>query len=151
MKKNLYYLFTRYKWQVLINLIWLALYFFVTQQYGLPTKDLMFYTPDSKSYLSVGVYFFEGHPTESTLYRPFLYPILLKSLLILGDVRVVWIFQALLWLLTLNLLLHTGYMFSFGQYLITDPKILSHNLRYSSMSHFPVNHYIISLLCKVLI
>ena len=93
------------KLTILTNLIWLAIYLFIMQQYEWAGEMMAFSTPDSKSYLAAGEYFLGGESTNYTLYRPFLYPVMLKLLLILGGVNALWVFQAILWLLILNLLL----------------------------------------------
>ncbi len=96
-----------YSWPVLTNLIWLGIYALVVKWFGIPTAERVFSSMDSQSYLAVGNYFFGGDPTNATLYRPFLYPVLLKFMLLFGGVPALWVFQAVLWLISLNLLFYT--------------------------------------------
>ena len=71
---------------------------------GFPSEEVMFLSVDAKSYLSVGNWIFNGIETDYTTIRPIFYPIILKLLMIIGNVWAVWIFQSLLWLASLNLI-----------------------------------------------
>ena len=105
---NLSHRIFRHKWLILSNITWLTIYLTIINQYGWSIDEIIFSTPDSESYLKVGEFFWGGESTGSTLYRPFLYPVLLKSLLTFGDYYGLWIFQAVLWLLTMNLLFYSS-------------------------------------------
>ena len=105
---NLSHRIFRHKWLILSNITWLTIYLTIINQYGWSIDEIIFSTPDSESYLKVGEFFWGGESTGSTLYRPFLYPVLLKSLLTFGDIYGLWIFQAVLWLLTMNLLFYSS-------------------------------------------
>ena len=107
LKTTLTHYFLQRKWLILINLIWLVIYLSVLHQYSWAVEAIAFSTPDSKSYLQVGEYFLGGKATNSTLYRPFLYPVILKLLLVPGKIYALLVFQAILWLLTLNLLFYS--------------------------------------------
>ncbi|MEO8663945.1 MAG: glycosyltransferase family 39 protein [Ignavibacteria bacterium] len=93
---------------ILFNLCLTVLYFIVLLNLKTGIDYfIMFSTPDSKDYLSVGNWIFESIPTDQTINNPVLYPIILKSLMSLFGVPGVWFVQFLFWLGSVNFLFYT--------------------------------------------
>ncbi len=67
----------------------------------------MFSSVDSKTYLGVADYIYSGKETPFIRFRPFFYPFVLGFLLEIGGAYAVVLFQAVLWLITMNLIYHS--------------------------------------------
>src|SRR5258708_7439540 len=91
---------------IFLNLIIIIIYFivFANLKTGV-NENIMFSTPDSKSYLHVANYFINGIETDNAvLIRPFLYPlIILVSFKTFGAYGL-WVVQLLFWIVSINLL-----------------------------------------------
>lgn len=89
----------------ILNLFLLTVYFSVLINLKTGVNAfIMFSTPDSNDYLAVGNWIFEQKETIQTKLIPFLFPLLLKVLIIIGGVTAVWFFQFLLWAGSINFL-----------------------------------------------
>lgn len=89
---------------LILNAFLLLIYFiiFLNFKAGINTT-VMFSTSDSGCYLAVGNWIFEQKETIQTALNPFMYPLLLKFFLIIGDVYGVWLFQFFLWIVSINM------------------------------------------------
>lgn len=67
--------------------------------YGQHVPDIIFKTSDAQTYKSVGEWLFGGRQTASTLIRPFLYPLVMKTIYSVFGAYGVWLWQFLLWML----------------------------------------------------
>ena len=120
---------------VYLNLFLIAIYFLVF--FNLKTGIdyfIMFSSPDSQDYLSVGNWIFENAFTDKTLNNPVLYPFVLKLVLLLFGVTGVWFFQFLLWLLSVNLLFYSVQRITNKRFACTGALILSFNLSYIALT-----------------
>lgn len=88
--------------QVIIGLLGILVYIYSSTQLQLPiNEEVMFYTPDAKSYQDVALWLKGGGLTESVGMRPLLYPLLILTSSFLGGVKAIWLVQFIFWWLSL--------------------------------------------------
>lgn len=66
--------------------------------YAARVGEILFWYPDTGTYVSVADWIAQGTPTADTLNRPFLYPLLVLLSRSVAGIRGIWISQVLLWL-----------------------------------------------------
>ncbi len=90
---------------LLLNLIWLAIYFIVF--FSINNKvssDVIFSSPDAKEYLATSKEFFNFSETGFSLTRPFLFPLILGITYKIFGAYGFWLLQFIFWIVSINLL-----------------------------------------------
>lgn len=96
-----------WSWSIGLNLLAVCAYFFLIRVFGFPEHlgEIILNFPDARSYHAAGLQVL-GEPHSFTAYdpmkyRPFLFPVILTSLLSIGPMAF-WGFQFLCWLVLVN-------------------------------------------------
>lgn len=63
-----------------------------------PLDQIVFDSADSQAYKEVGEWIYSGRETDHTLFRPFLFPLLLETVYRIGGIGLIIALQALLWI-----------------------------------------------------
>lgn len=88
---------------LLLNGVWLLIYFTVFAVLPQPVNDtVLFSTPDAQQYLSAGYEFYDFTQTGASDVRPFLYPLLIRIVHGAGGAWALWFVQLLCWLGSAN-------------------------------------------------
>lgn len=83
---------------LLLNGVWLTLYFIVFAVLPQPVSDsVLFSTPDAQQYLATGYEFYDFTQTGASDVRPFLYPLLIRMVHGTGGAWALWFVQLLCW------------------------------------------------------
>jgi hypothetical protein len=93
---------------IFLNLLAIIFYFaiFSNLKVGID-KEIMFSTPDSKTYLDVADWVETGTDSKSISTRPILFPILILISSKIGGIYGIWFLQFIFWLLSANLIFIT--------------------------------------------
>ena len=88
-----------------INLILIAWYFYVFSHLktGI-SSEIMYSSSDAKSYMDVANWMASGVDSPFVEHRPVLFPLILLFLSKLGGVFLIWFFQFVLWIVSINLI-----------------------------------------------
>lgn len=96
---------SKYRQILLLNLLWVAVYFVVFGSLKMPVHDsFMFWTPDSQEYLNVGTEFYDFSATGFSNTRPFLYPLVILLVHTAFGAWGLWLIQFCFWLAAVNFL-----------------------------------------------
>lgn len=88
---------------LLLNCVWLTIYFIVFAVLPQPVSDtVLFSTPDAQQYLSTSTEFYHFTQTGASDVRPFLYPLLIRVIHGTGGAGALWFVQLLCWLGSAN-------------------------------------------------
>ncbi|MFN3917106.1 MAG: hypothetical protein ACK4K0_05130 [Flavobacteriales bacterium] len=88
-----------------LNIILFSFYFVVLSSFNIGIdEDIMFSTPDSRTYLGVSSWILGSAETNYTLVRPFFYPLLISITYGVFGVIALWLVQFLMWLISINLI-----------------------------------------------
>jgi len=92
----------------ILNIVAIVFYFaiFSNLKAGL-SKEIMFASPDSQSYMDVANWIEDGTESNSISIRPVLFPLLLLFTSKIGGIYGIWLMQFLFWILTANLIFLT--------------------------------------------
>ncbi len=92
------------KHSVILNIASLLVYFYIYFRFiDGHIDELLFFTPDSRSYLEVSNWLLGNTDTQLSASRPILYPLFLIFSSALIQQNGIWLFQSVLWILTINL------------------------------------------------
>jgi hypothetical protein len=95
----------RHKDLFLISTIATVFYFVMLNAIGIAvSEDVMYSTVDGNSYRQVALWIGSGDYTPYIGVRPFLYPLLISIANFIGCFTAIWMFQFVLWLLSVNIL-----------------------------------------------
>lgn len=93
---------------LILNSILLFVPLFFAYKAGVyPKYELMFESPDSRSYLEVGAEFFNFSQQGDSIIRPFFYSTVLRTWYVIGGVWLVAIMQSILWIAIANFIYYS--------------------------------------------
>jgi len=120
---------------IFLNLCLIIFYFLIYLSLKISANDIiMFSSPDSRDYLSIGNWIFEHIDTDQTLYNPILYPFILKLSLILFGVKGIWLLQFFFWIASINFLFYAIKQVTNKLIAFIGAGVLSVNLSYIALT-----------------
>jgi len=137
---------------IILNLFLITFYFLVYLSLKTTANDyIMFSSPDSRDYLSVGNWIFEHIYTDQTLFNPVLYPFILKLSLILFGVKGVWLLQFFFWIVSINFLFYSIKHVINKLFAYIGAGVLSVNLSYIALTLHALTDVMVTFIICMLI
>ena len=117
-----------------------------------PEATKMFSSPDAKEYLSVGNEFFHLSEVGYSETRPFLFPLVIKSINSIFGINGIWFIQFSFWLFSVNLIYYCILNFTSNKFLSTLGFILmGSNLSFLSLTYHALTEVSVIFILTVLL
>ncbi len=137
-------------YRVTISVLFYLSMSFILQHYPEATK--MFSSPDAKEYLSVGNEFFHLSEVGYSETRPFLFPLVIKSINSIFGINGIWLIQFGFWLISVNLIYYCILNFTQNKFLsVLGFILIGANLSFLSLTYHALTEVSVIFILTVLL